>query len=135
MQLEIFTLCDAANNHFGMLNMIGSFDTIRSNITPAIHPQCSIALKLRFDPIEEGEQNVAINFVDIDGKHVMPPLKQKLIVKFAQGQKTHPEILILNIQGLRLKNFGEYSIDLAVNGNHICSLPLYVISNSQKTGM
>jgi len=34
--------------------------------------------------------------------------------------------LILNIQGLELKNFGQYRIDLAIDGKIEASLPLRV---------
>jgi hypothetical protein len=34
--------------------------------------------------------------------------------------------MILNLQGLKFPGFGEYSIDLAIDGRHEASLPLYV---------
>jgi len=54
MQLEIFTLCDAATEHAGKLNIIGTFDVLRAAITPITHPQCAIAGRLRFEQIEMG---------------------------------------------------------------------------------
>jgi hypothetical protein len=34
--------------------------------------------------------------------------------------------VVANIAGLKLEQFGEYSIDLAINGRHEASVPLYV---------
>jgi hypothetical protein len=95
MQLEIFTLCDAATEHAGKLNIIGTFDALRALEAPIAHPQCAIAGRLRFEQIEEGNHRVSLTFGDEDGNIVMP-------------------------------KFGEYTIDLAVDGRQLGSLPLYV---------
>src|SRR5882724_10943958 len=95
MQLEIFTLCDAATEHAGKLNIIGTFDALRAFEAPIAHPQCAIAGRLRFEQIEEGEHRVMLTFADEDGNIVMP-------------------------------KFGEYTVDLAVDGRQLGSLPLYV---------
>jgi hypothetical protein len=34
--------------------------------------------------------------------------------------------MIFNIQGLKISDYGEYSIDLAIDGRHEASLPLYI---------
>ena len=54
MRLEIFSLCDAATADFGKLSMLGVFDTIWAIKIPAVHPQCAIALRVRFEKIERG---------------------------------------------------------------------------------
>lgn len=126
MQLEIFALCDAANADFGKLNMLGAFDTIQVTKTPTIHPQCTIALRVRFEKIERGEHKVAVHFVDVDGRNVIPPAQGALIINFSEEQKSSSSNLILNIQGLKLERFGEYSIDLAIDGQQKASLPLFV---------
>src|SRR6185503_17128060 len=58
MQLEVFTLCDAATEHARKLNIIGTFDSLRAFEAPISHPQCAIAGRLRFEQIEEGEHRV-----------------------------------------------------------------------------
>jgi hypothetical protein len=72
MQLEIFTLCDAATEHAGKLNIIGTFDALRALEAPIAHPQCAIAGRLRFEQIEEGNHRVSLTFADEDGNVVMP---------------------------------------------------------------
>jgi hypothetical protein len=67
-----------------------------------------------------------VNFVDIDGKNVMPPAQGNLSIKFPDEQKSFSSNLILNIQGVKFERAGEYSIDLAIDGQQKASLPLFV---------
>jgi hypothetical protein len=126
MQIEIFSLCDAATADFGKLSMLGVFDTIGVMRIPVVHPQCAIALRVRFDKIERGEHKVVVHFVDIDGKNVIPPAQGVININFPEEQSSGSANLIMNIQGLKLEKFGEYSIDLAIDGQQKASLPLFV---------
>jgi len=126
MQIEIFALCDAAIADLGKLSMLGAFDTIGVTKTPAVHPQCTIALRVRFEKIERGEHKVAVHFVDIDGRNVIPPAQGAITINFPEEQSSGSANLILNIQGLKLERLGEYSIDLAIDGQQKASLPLFV---------
>jgi hypothetical protein len=126
MKTEIFTLCDAATEQQGKLNLLGSFDHLHAREEPISHPGCALALKLRFTRIEEGNHKIKITFGDEDGNLVMPTLEAPVIVRVAPGENTVIAHLILNIQQLKLPKFGEYSIDLAVDGRAESALPLYV---------
>ncbi|MDO8488821.1 MAG: hypothetical protein Q7S42_01735 [Candidatus Omnitrophota bacterium] len=126
MQVEIFALCDAATADFGKLSMLGAFDSIWVTQTPAVHPQCAIALRARFERIERGEHKVIVHFVDMDGKNVIAPAEGIITINFTEDQSSNSANLILNIQGLKLERMGEYSIDLAIDGQQKASLPLFV---------
>ncbi|MGC2353423.1 MAG: hypothetical protein WA496_08510, partial [Candidatus Udaeobacter sp.] len=64
MKVEIFTLCDAATvDAGGKLSILGSFDRLNAREVPVIHPQCSLAIKLRFERVEEGKKRFRISFV------------------------------------------------------------------------
>src|SRR2546423_10476585 len=88
MQLEIFTLCDAATEHAGKLNIIGTFDALRAFEAPISHPQCAIAGRLRFEQIEEREHRVTLTFADEDGHIVMPQFDSALAVQNSVRQRT-----------------------------------------------
>ena len=127
MKVEIFTLCDAATvDAGGKLNILGSFDRLNAKEVPVIHPQCSLAIKLRFERLEEGKKRFRISFVDSDGAAVMPTLDATTEVRFQGNDSTSTVSLALNIQQLKLPRFGEYSIDLAVDDRHESSIPLFV---------
>lgn len=126
MQIEIFALCDAATADFGKLSILGAFDSIWVTQIPAVHPQCAIALRARFERIERGEHKVVVHFVDMDGKNVILPAQGVITVNFPEDQSSNSANLILNIQGLKLERLGEYAIDLAIDGQQKASLPLFV---------
>jgi hypothetical protein len=126
MKTEIFTLCDAATEQQGKMNLLGSFDHLWARQEPISHPGCALALKLRFSKIEEGDHKIKITFGNEDGQLIMPPLEAPVVVRVAPGESTSIAHLVLNMQQLKLPKFGEYSIDLAVDGRAESSLPLYV---------
>ena len=127
MQVEIFTLCDAATvDAGGKLNILGSFDRLSAREAPVTHPQCSLAMKLRFERVEEGRKRIRIAFIDSDGAAIMRPLEATADVQFRGEDATATVSLALNIHQLRLPSFGEYSIDLAVDDRQEASSPLYV---------
>ena len=126
MQIGVFSLCDAATAGGGKLNMLGIFDTIWAKKIPVIHPQCTVALRIRFHSSEGDKHEVSVKFIDTDGKHIVPPTNGVINIIYLQGQRTNSANLILNIQNLKIEKFGEYSIDLAIDGNSVASLPLFV---------
>ncbi len=126
MRIEIFALCDAATGDLGKLSMLGAFDTMGAPKTPVVHPQCAIALRVRFERVERGEHKVVVHFVDSDGKKVIPSAQGTITMNFSDEQSSGSANLILNIQGLKLERFGEYAIDLAIDGQQRASLPLFV---------
>lgn len=127
MKVEIFTLCDAATvDAGGKLNILGSFDRLNAREVPIIHPHCALAIKLRFERVEEGQKRLRIAFVDQDGVAVMQNLDATTEVRFLGDDPSVTVSVALNIQQLRLPRFDEYSIDLAVDGRQEASIPLFV---------
>jgi len=89
MKVEIFTLCDAATSDSGgKLNILGSFDRINARETPVTHPLCALAIKLRFERLEEGQKRIRISFVDSDGTAVMPTLDAATQVMFPPDESS-----------------------------------------------
>ena len=133
MNIEVFSLCDAATvDVAGKLNVLGAFDTIWTGQIPVMYPQCAIALRARFENIERGEHRVSVNFVDLDGKHIIPGAKGTVNINFPDEQRSGSANLVFNLQMLKLESHGEYSIDLAVDGRKEASLPLFVRETEKK---
>jgi len=127
MDIEVFVLCDAATNYQGRLNILGTFDTIWARQLPVSHPHCAVALRLRFSKIEEGEHKVKINIIDQDGNSIAPPLNASANLGFKENsESTVATNLIMNINGLKLEKYGNYAVDLAINGRQEASLPLRI---------
>jgi len=127
MNIQVAVLCDAATDDNGKLNLLGAFDTIYTQQLPAVHPQCSIALRVTFASHDEGKHHLQLNFVDADGRPIMaqfPPIP----VEVALPDDMHfgTRNFIINIQQLKFENPGLYSIDLSLDGQPQASIPLLV---------
>ena len=126
MDIQIVALCDAATDSHGKLNLLGAFDTINTQQLPAIHPQCSIALRIVFQKIEEGKHKLKLNFVDEDGKFVMPSIDIPVEVALPGDASFISRNFVINIQQLKFNKPGSYSIDVALDGRQEASIPLLV---------
>ena len=126
MDIQIAVLCDAAADYNGTLSILGTFDTIYTTQMPATHPQCSIAIRMTFNKVEEGAHKVRLNFVDEDGKSVMPHIEMPIDVTVPEETIFLSRNFIVNIQKLKFEKEGLYSIDIAVDGRQEGSIPLLV---------
>jgi hypothetical protein len=127
MDIESFLLCDAATDQQGKLNILGAFDTIYVKKAPAIHPACAVAVRIRFQKIEEGNHSIRIRIIDEDGKGIEPNLEGNINVKIGENRDSAGINAILNIQGLKFEKHGKYRVDLAIDGEIKASVPLRVI--------
>src|ERR1043166_4166361 len=134
MNVQIAVLCDAATDDNGKLNLLGAFDTIYTPQLPAVHPQCSIALRVTFFSGEEGKHDLRLNFVDADGRSIMPDFPP-IPVEVALPDDMHfgTRNFIVNIQQMKFENPGLYSIDIRLDGHPQASIPLLVKHNPPKT--
>jgi len=126
MNVQIAVLCDAATDYGGKLNLLGTFDTIVTQQLPAVHPQCSVALRVVFSRVEEGQHKVRMNFVDEDGRFVMPSIDIPIDVALPSDANFLTRNFIINIQQLKFEKPGQYAIDIAVDGRQESSIPLQV---------
>ena len=126
MNIQVAVLCDAATDDNGKLNLLGAFDTIYTQQLPAVHPQCSIALRVTFGHEDEGEHKLRLNFVDADGHAIMPGMDLPVQVVLPGDSHFGTRNFVVNIQQLKFENPGLYSIDLALDGQTQGSIPLLV---------
>ncbi len=126
MNIEAFLLCDAATDSFGKLNVLGAFDALNAPNFPIVHPQCSVAARLRLQRIEGGNHKFTVHFVDDDGKFILPPLDGEFQVDVSDTQRSGSVNFVLNIQSLKIDHPGEYAVILAVDGREMSRLPLHV---------
>jgi hypothetical protein len=132
MDIETFLLCDWATDQYGKLNILGAFDTIYSPKMPATHPTCAIAARIRFTKTEEGQHHIKINFIDEDGKSIIPPLENTIKVNLRDEDSTVIRNIILYLQGFKLAGYGDYRIDLLIDGQQSSSIPFKVKRLPQK---
>jgi hypothetical protein len=126
MNIQVAVLCDAATDDNGKLNLLGAFDTIYTQQLPAVHPQCSIALRVTFGHEDEGDRVLRLSFVDADGKPIMPPIDIPVKVSLAGDSHFGTRNFIVNIQQLKFDNPGLYSMDIALDERSQASIPMLV---------
>ena len=126
MDIQIAVLCDAATDYKGKLNLLGTFNSVYTRELPANYPQCSIVLRVVFKRVEEGSHKLRINFVDEDGKFVMPSIELPFEVNIPADDSFLYRNFILNIQRLKFEKFGQHAVDIAIDCRQEASIPLEV---------
>lgn len=124
MRVEIFTLCKAAAVEHGALSILSAFDRLAAPRFPHVQPHCSVALRLRFERIEEGEHELRIFFIDSDGKNLINPLQGRVQVRFSPGSRSATVSMVVDVHNLSIPAAGDYSIDVAVGATQLASIPL-----------
>lgn len=116
----------------GKKNIIGTFSAIHASEFPCIHPSLSIAMRIEGDSSEVGRHSFELGFVDADYKAVIPPLtgqfdlaKEKVPI---EGISAAVETAI-GVNNLPLPQAGAYEFTVQVEGRHLGSIPLYVVSS------
>jgi len=132
MTIQVAVLCDAATDYNGKLNLLGTFDTIYAPQMPTQHAQCSIAIRIAFDRIEEGTHNLNLNFVDEDGLPIMQSMQIPVEVVFPADATFISRNLIVNILQLTFAKAGLYSVDLSLDDRALSSIPLAVKQLEEK---
>lgn len=135
MNIQVAVLCDAATSDNEKLNLLGSFDTIYAPQMPAVHPQCAVALRITFFSGDEGKHNLQLNFMDADGRSIMPNFPP-IPVEVVLPEDIHfvTRNFIVNIQQLKFPETGLYSVDIRMDGQSQASIPLLVKHLSPRPG-
>lgn len=132
MVVEIFSICDAATDYGGRLNILGSFEGIASSTAPVKRDRCSVAVRMRFEVTETGEHQIEVFFSDKDNKQIGPKMAATIFVKIHAGRTSGAHNLVLNLNGLNFPDFGTYTIQLKVDGEVRSSLPLLVAQTQKR---
>jgi len=126
MKIELFTVCDFAADYAGKLTVVGSFDCLNARQVPFAHHHFCVAVKMRFEKIEEGRKQLRFSLSDADGHAVIAPMEMLIDVKMPGDILSLPMNIIASVGGMKFARFGEYSVDLAINGRLEASTPLFV---------
>ena len=126
MNVQVAVLCDAATDDNGKLNLLGAFDTIFARELPAIHPQCTVALRVTFYSEDEGKRQLKLNFVDADGRSVMPAIEVPVEVRLPEDVHFGTRNFVFNFQQMKFDAPGLYSADISLDGQLKANIPLLV---------
>jgi hypothetical protein len=131
MDVEIFSLCDAATVSGGKLNILGAFDSIRVASVPATLRSCAIAIRLRFNRTEAGTKAWQVRVLDSNGEQVLLQMNANVAVPIPAQEIPSATIqIVVEIRPLKLPRLGAYRIDLLLDGQVVKSLPLFAMQRS-----
>ncbi len=126
MELEIFTLCDFAQDNHSKLTIVGTFDSINARQFPVTHPLCSIACRLRFAVKESGSHQFRLRLIDVAGKEIIQPVQGDIATgNPANGQFSSINVVI-NFNQLQFEKPGRYSFELYLDDEWRSGLPLFL---------
>ena len=126
MNIQVAVLCDAATDSAGKLNVLGTFDTIITQQLPAVHPQCSVALRITFSTTDEGQHRLKLTVVDADGQGIMPPIEVPVTITLPEESHFGTRNFIFNLQQISFPSPGLYSVDVLFDDELVVSIALQV---------
>ena len=125
MHLEIFAICEAANDSLGRLNILGAFDTIGAASTPAVHPQLTVVARIRINRAEQGSHKLKVQIVDQDGQPIATA-EGEFEVFAIERDPSAATNLIITFHNLQFDRFGICTTTLWVDDIQLSSIPLSI---------
>ena len=128
MEIEIFTICDSAQDVNGKLNIFGTFDVINAHELPAIHPTLSIVVRVRLSEDDSEPMYFRLSIIDSNNKEILPPLARKLEAPTPtpSGEQGRGVSIIAVLNQLEFNAYGKHLVKLEINNEEIKSFPFIV---------
>jgi hypothetical protein len=128
MEVDLALLADAATiDAAGKLNILGVFDRISTGSFPAQHGHMVLVLRFSAGVDEIGKHEVRISLRDPRGQRVA---QLDGDMNLGAGRAGASEGLkvphLLHLDGMVFPFPGQYSFDVAIDGEHHVSVPLHV---------
>jgi hypothetical protein len=125
MKIEIFTFCDYAQENYGKLTVVGTFDTISAKKFPCIHAQMAVVMRIRFEMWEFGSHDLRLETRDLGGELNIEPIRGKIEVRDA-GNSTSVTHLVFSLNNLRFNKAGVITLTMFIDEKEMGSIPLYI---------
>ena len=126
MVIDIFTLCDYAQDVGGKLTIVGTFDKIYFPELPGFLPICSIATRISLEGGETGEHTIKISILDSNEKEIIKPLGGKFNVNIQNDEEKGTVSFVIGIGRLKFESYGKYYINLLIDEETRKSVTLVV---------
>jgi hypothetical protein len=117
-------VCEAANvAQGGNLNVLGIFQNINAENFPVTFAKMIYVASIEFHRSETGNHRFKVNFIDADGKSIIPPLDGEFFVY----ENNLSANLLLGIEGIVFPKPGTYAIDLTIDHQHMATDNIQVV--------
>lgn len=135
MTLQSATVSDFASDYNGKLCVLGCFDTLCASTFPVVHPQCSLAVRLVFQPEDAGHHEFIVRCIDPTGAECMPPMPGPVEVSF--NSTFIPFVsrnIIFTLQRVKFDRQGLYRWLVDYQDKTIATIPLRVTQFDSSRG-
>ena len=127
MQIEIFTLCDSAYDSGGALTITKIADGIFAPTAPLKIPKLDVVFRIRFSESEDGKHSINLSIFNQDGQPMTPPFNKEIHTRRNPKLPTGVNIGIISLKGIIFPSFGEYSMNLFVDGSLLATQPIHFL--------
>ena len=129
MRTNYAFLCDAASQGAeGKVNALGiGISQLRAQQVPVQRPVIVLVAQIGFDAAEAGAKALAIRVIDADGGNIIPPVDGQIEFTAPEGALSPVAQVVLELNMVTFPRFGVYSVELALDGQSIASLPIEVL--------
>lgn len=129
MTLEIFTICDSAYDSAGALSILKIADGIYATTAPLKIPKLTVVFRIRFSDAEDGKHGINLSIFNQDGQLMTPPFNKEIQTRRNPNLPTGVNIGIIDLKGIIFPEFGEYALNLFVDGNLLGSQPIHFLKS------
>ena len=127
MTLQSATVSDFASDYNGKLCVLGCFDTLCASAFPVVHPQCSLAVRLVFQPEDAGHHEFIVRCIDPTGAEHTKPMPAMVDVSFTSTFIPFvSRNMIFTMQHVKFERQGLYRWLVDYKGKTIATIPLRV---------
>ena len=126
MEIEIFSLCDFAQDNNSKLTVVGTFDSIHSKQFPFVHGNFSVACRLRFSEKETGTHDMRLRFTNAKGEELIKPIEGQINIPQPQNGQYAAVNLVFNFNQVKFEKPGRYSFELFIDDEWKSGLPLFL---------
>ena len=131
MQIEVFVLCLKAKENEGRLSLEDIANELHVDKYPCTIPSLSIAVRIRFDRSEQGDQDIRIRFMDDDGRAVMKDFHELVNINIeGHVQPRSYFTRSLELKNLEIKSSGEYSLTIVKRSLSLISSSVNTVIHS-----
>lgn len=115
MKVDIFTLCDSAQEYNGKLIIVGTFNSIYAKEFPTLHPEFALVARVVFGEDEKGVHNIDFS-IKKNGEevYIMPPGQMTADTTNTKGKDAIINVVVKG-NNIPIQSEGTYIVTLKVD--------------------
>ncbi|MCL1615052.1 hypothetical protein M3090_01325 [Bacteroides sp. ET71] len=115
MKVDIFTLCDSAQEYGGKLIIVGTFNSIYAKEFPTLHPEFALVARVVFSENEKGVHKIDFSVKKNDENvYIMPPGQMTADTTNTKGKDAIINVVVKG-NNIPIPSDGTYVVTLKVD--------------------